>query len=331
MNILYAIQATGNGHISRAGQLLPHLNKYGKVDTFLSGGNSTLEPNFEVKYRSPGLSLYYGKCGKLSYLDCVRKNYFIKAFKMAKELPVEKYDVVINDFEYITSKACILKNIPSVHFGHQASFASENTPRPSNKSILGEYILKNYTKSSFNLGLHFDKYDDFIFPAVIKDEILQAEPKDLGYITIYLPSVKIDCILEQLKSLKYLSFQWFSHEISTIKKEGNITFFPIDNKLFTRSLIACHGLITGGGFETPSEALFLKKKLLCIPINNQYEQQCNGAALKKLGVSVIDDFDAKNFSKYVVDWIHLPDGHIQIKSNDIDSTLDYMFKNYPKS
>ncbi len=42
MKIFYAIQATGNGHISRAMELLPYLQRYGTVDIFLSGANSTL-------------------------------------------------------------------------------------------------------------------------------------------------------------------------------------------------------------------------------------------------------------------------------------------------
>ena len=42
MKILYAVQATGNGHISRAMELLPHLQKYGTKDIFLIGANSRL-------------------------------------------------------------------------------------------------------------------------------------------------------------------------------------------------------------------------------------------------------------------------------------------------
>jgi len=37
MKILYAVQATGNGHIARAIEMMPHLQKYGEVDVFLSG------------------------------------------------------------------------------------------------------------------------------------------------------------------------------------------------------------------------------------------------------------------------------------------------------
>ena len=67
MKILYAVQATGNGHISRAMELLPYLNEYGEVDIFLSGANSSLDFNFPIKYRSKGLSLYYTCKGKLDY------------------------------------------------------------------------------------------------------------------------------------------------------------------------------------------------------------------------------------------------------------------------
>ena len=58
MKILYAVQATGNGHISRAHQLYPYLREMGETDIFLSGSNASLQPDFPVKYRSKGLSLY---------------------------------------------------------------------------------------------------------------------------------------------------------------------------------------------------------------------------------------------------------------------------------
>ena len=59
MKILYSIQATGNGHISRAMELIPHLREYGNVDVFLSGANSTLALDAPIKYRSKGISLFY--------------------------------------------------------------------------------------------------------------------------------------------------------------------------------------------------------------------------------------------------------------------------------
>ena len=43
MKIFYAVQATGNGHISRAMELLPYFQRYGQVDIFLSGANNSLQ------------------------------------------------------------------------------------------------------------------------------------------------------------------------------------------------------------------------------------------------------------------------------------------------
>ncbi len=168
MKILYAVQATGNGHISRAMELLPYLQHYGKVDIFLSGDNSNLALDAPIKYRSKGLSLYYNCTGGLDYWQITKAFQLSRLKKEIRELPVEKYQLVINDFEYITAAACAKKGIPSVNFGHQASFQSDNTPRPEKRSITGEWVLKNYAKASRYIGLHFKKYDDFIFPPIIK-------------------------------------------------------------------------------------------------------------------------------------------------------------------
>ena len=63
----------------------------------------------------------------------------------------------------------------------------------------------------------------------------------------------------------------------------------------------CEGIITGAGFETPAESMFLGKKLMVIPIKGQYEQKCNAAAMKPFGVTVISEIDSKfkkNFEKW---------------------------------
>ena len=50
---------------------------------------------------------------------------------------------------------------------------------------MGEFLLKNFARASQYIGLHFDSYDDFIFTPVIKKEILQATPRNLGHFTVY--------------------------------------------------------------------------------------------------------------------------------------------------
>ncbi len=321
MKILYAVQATGNGHISRAMQLLPQLEQFGKVDLFLSGNNASLQLSGNVKYRSKGLSLFYTKCGGLSYSGMLWNNNIVRAMKEAKDLPVLEYDIVINDFEFITAESCRIHNKESIHLGHQASFLSEHTPRPSSKSIVGEFIYKHYCKTSHKLGFHFERYDDFILPPVVKNEIINGENCDLGHITVYLPSYQRHCIESHFRYHKDIVFHWFLEGTKKPFREENIIFYPIHNNLFTQSLLSCHGLITGGGFETPSEALFLGKKLLCIPIRDHYEQKCNGAALTRLGVMTLPDADSPDFFLQIQDWIdHSPNIRLN-EVNNIEETL----------
>lgn len=304
MKILYAVQATGNGHISRAMEILPHLQKYGEVDILLSGNNATLPLDQPVEYRSKGLSLYYSCKGTLNYFKTLSLTSYLQVLKDAKTLPVEQYDLVLNDFDHVTSLACSIKNKYSINFGHQASFMSPHTPRPDKLSKTGEWILKKYAKATHYIGLHFDRYDNFILPPVIKEKIWNANPSDKGYITVYLPSYCDKDLEEIFSPFSEITFHIFSRQSTFSRSIKNLTFIPVDNILFTESLIHCHGIITGAGFETPSEAMFLNKKLMVIPIQGQYEQKCNAEALSKLGVRALDKIDSGfpiHFNKWLQD------------------------------
>jgi uncharacterized protein (TIGR00661 family) len=253
-------------------------------------------------------------------------------FKLKKEiheLPVEKYDLVLNDFEYITAASCAKKKIPSIQFGHQASFQSVKTPRPEDKSSIGEWLLKNYAKASHYVGLHFEKYDDFIFHPVVKKEMLNAEPIDKNYISVYLPSYCEPQLEQIFHPLKEFRFQIFSRETKQQKNSRNIGFIPVDKNLFNQSLIHCTGIITGGGFETPAEAVHLGKKIMCIPIRGQYEQLCNAAALEKLGIICLKSID-ENFHSIFYNWIEekKPVGIDYSKS--IPEAFEYLFSIHDK-
>ena len=303
MKIFYAVQATGNGHISRAMEVIPYLQNYGEVDVFLSGSNSTLELGMPIKYRSKGLSLFYTCNGGLNYSRIIGQLSLPRIRKEINELPVHKYDLVLNDFDCITSLACSRRNIPSIHFSHQASFLSNKTPRPQKTSRAGEWVLKHYAKGTENVGLHFQPYDDFILNPVIKRKVLTSDPKDHGHITVYLPSYCLPELLHHFGGLKDFRFEIFTWEVNAAQKKGNITFRPVSSIEFSESMINCQAIICGAGFETPAEALYLGKKMMVMPIKGQYEQRCNAAALEQLGVKCFYQLDDK-FSKTFEDWMN---------------------------
>lgn len=311
MKIFYAVQATGNGHVSRAIELLPYLREYGKVDIFLSGNNANLQADLIPKFVSKGLSLHYGANGGLDYAKMIKQLALKRLYDEAKALPLKAYDVVINDFEPITALAAKLQKVSSIGFGHQASFQSAFVPRPSRKRLIGEMVLKHYAPATSYVGLHFEQYDDFIYGPVIKDTIEQAVPEDHGHITVYLPHYHDQLLKRVLLQLPQYRFEIFSRNMQVVVEDRNLLFRPIANQAFTQSLINCQGIITGAGFETPAEALYLGKKLMVMPIKGQYEQHCNAEALKLLGVEVIGRLDHL-FIQQFHNWIDQPSPQVKI-------------------
>jgi len=327
MKIFYAIQGTGNGHISRAEQLYPYLKKYGEVDFFLSGSNAQLNSSLPIKYKSNGVSLHYKTTGGMDY-GKISKSLSFNIYKEAKALPIEQYDVIINDFEFITSLACKFKKKKSIQFGHQASFQSKLTPRANSFNPIGNLVLDKFVQSTNYMGLHFESYDQHIYNPIIKDEVVQATISDEGHIAVYLPQYSIEFLKPYLLAQPNFHFEVFTKEVTQITNHKNIGFFPIENKSFTSSLIRCHGLITAGGFETPAEAMYLKKKILSIPILNHFEQECNGAAMKKLGVTVIKKIDAK-FNQVFTDWI-TAENKVQFNlTHSTDEIVKVLMQNIP--
>ena len=297
MKILYALQGTGNGHLTRAQKILPILENYGELDVFMSGTNSQLQlENYQLKHHQ-GLSLFYNQMGKVSYKRIFKENSFKSFWKEVNHFPIEKYDLILNDFEPITAHSARKKKKQIIGLSHQASLLFDETPKVKNRA--GEAILKYYAPTKQYYGFHFDRYNDSIFLPIIRDKIRNLNPKKEEYYLVYLPSFHPAEILECLSSIKDSNWKVFSPFVQKVTTEFNITIFPVDERLFTKSLENCTGVLCGAGFELPAESLYLKKKLFVIPIKGQYEQLCNCEALKQIGVDYAFDLDKTKIQCWV--------------------------------
>lgn len=300
--ILYAIQGTGNGHVARAREIIPILQKFGDLDIVLSGDQSEVDLPIAPKFRSKGLTFIYNRHGGVSYLKTLLKNNLLKIAGELWRFPVKDYDIIINDFEFITAWACKLKRKECIGMGHQASFRSSKTPRPLKKEWIGEAILKYYAPCSRAIGFHFDHFDHFVEKPVIRREIRNKKPRNKGHYTVYLPAFGDNSIAEFLLQIPDIQWEVFSKSTQTEYSKGNVTFFPISNEGFIQSFISCEGVFTSAGFETPAEAIFLGKKVMVIPIMAQYEQYCNAAALQAMGLPVIYKLDSQGLA-WLKNWI----------------------------
>lgn len=327
MRILYAIQGTGNGHLCRAMDVVPCLQERADVDILLSGTQADIQLPFDVKFRLKGLSFIFGKSGGVDLWQTFVHSKFRLFIQEVNSCPVNDYDLVINDFEPVSAWACSLKDKYCISLSHQAAVIHNMAPKSDEIDRLGKFILKHYAPSDISYGFHFKSYSPNIYTPVIRKQIRQQIVSNLGHYTVYLPSYDDTLLLQYLSRFPDVKWDVYSKHNSLVINENNVRIQPIDNENFIKSMASSEGVLCGAGFETPAEALFLKKKLLVIPMKNQYEQHLNAAALHELGVPVIKNIKEEN-DTHIRHWINSKD-IVQVNyENQINDIIENIINDY---
>tara|TARA_R100001143_G_scaffold52481_1_gene47628 strand:- start:11764 stop:12798 length:1035 start_codon:yes stop_codon:yes gene_type:complete len=302
MKILYGIQGTGHGHISRAREILPLLSEKAEVDVIISGYNCHMKLDSTDVIQKRGLSLAYDSRGSVSYLKTALQLKPITFIQDVQSINPTNYDLVISDYEPVTAWASLNSKTPGIALSHQASFLSKKSPRPNKKSFFAEQLLRNFAPCNQSIGFHFKRYDTFILPPIIRRDVLNIEPTRGDHITVYLPAFDHQLLIPIFHQFPEKEWHLFSPSCSKFFKDKNINVHPVGNESFLKSMKTGLGVVTSAGFETCAETMFLGKKLLTIPIRNQYEQHCNAEALKNMGVHVIYELDS-TFREKIADWL----------------------------
>ena len=303
MRILYAIQGTGNGHLSRAREIIPILKQMSDVDILVSGTQADVKLPYEINYQLKGMSFVFGKNGGVDLPATILQLSTRNMYKDIAELPVEDYDLILNDFEPVSAWACQQKKIPCISLSHQCAVLNKNAPKPKVKDLIGKAVLKYYAPCTDYYGFHFEAYDSNIFTPVIRSEVRAMIPENRDHYTVYLPAYDDERILSMLKNFDHINWHVFSKHTRKEYTSGNVAIHKIENEPFLQSMALGKGVLCGAGFETPAEALFLKKKLAVIPMKTQFEQQCNAAALKSMGVPVFKSLKEKHIDK-ISTWLN---------------------------
>jgi uncharacterized protein (TIGR00661 family) len=290
MKVLYAIQGTGNGHLSRAEEIVPLLNKHVDTTVLVSGTQSQIQSNFEVHYKKTGLTFLSGKNGNIDLLRTVFKSHPIDFLNEIRTFPARQFDLIITDFEPVSAWSALMHGVPCIEMSHQAGVIHPKSPKTTVNNRIGKYILNHNCPTKHKVGFHFDAFDENIYTPIIREALQNIETQYQDYYTVYLPAFHDEVILRflQLFPVKWEVFSKYTLSKNTI---NNVTFHPIDQESFQKHLINCKGVLCGAGFELPAEALYLKKKLMVIPMKGQYEQQCNAAVLEKMGVTVLESLN----------------------------------------
>ncbi|SDM04449.1 glycosyltransferase family protein [Kriegella aquimaris] len=298
MKVLYAIQGTGNGHLSRARDIIPILQKNKvNLDILVSGTQADIQIPYPIKYQLKGWSFIFGKKGGVDMWRTYVKTNSVRLQKEIKSIPVSDYDLIINDFEPVSAWACKQNQKRCISLSHQAAVLSPKAPQPKKTDRFGKFILRKYAPTTKQYGLHFKNYDDTIFTPIIRQDVRNITRTAGNHYTVYLPSYSDEKILNVLSQIKNVAWEVFSKHTDSDFFWRNITIRRIKNETFIKSMAESKGVLCGAGFETPAEALYMGKKLMAIPMKGQYEQQCNAAALMEMGVPIIKTLKTKHLDK----------------------------------
>ncbi|BCE01115.1 MJ1255/VC2487 family glycosyltransferase [Marinicellulosiphila megalodicopiae] len=319
MNILYAVQGTGNGHISRARSIVGKLKEQGASVDFVFSGRDNKEDYFDMEEFGDfkalhGVRLCMDK-GRLNILKTITTFSYAKLKKEIKSLDLSKYDLVLTDFEPISAWAAKQQNVPCVAIGHQYSFGYD-VPCEGD-SLLSRFIFKYYAPADRHIGFHWHHYNAPILPPLIHiiDKKIQASVVKTNQCLVYLVHENSQEMIVLLQQLPEIQFVYHCKDIDP-GIYANVTVKPFSREGFQRSLLKCNYIITGAGFEFPSEALQLGKSIMVKPVKGQMEQLSNAKALTQLGYATrIEKWDIQT----IRDWYQSSE---QVKVSFPDITED---------
>ncbi|WP_163134685.1 MJ1255/VC2487 family glycosyltransferase [Agarivorans sp. Alg241-V36] len=299
MRILYGVQGTGNGHITRARLLCSALKKQGiDVDVLMSGrvGQAPKVEEFGEYKSLKGISFHHqgGKVDKWATF----KDLSLKQFrKDIAELDLSGYDLLINDFEPVSAWAAKKQGLTSISISHQAAFLHDIPTKEM--GLWNRLLVRNFAPCEHNLGVHWCDFKQTIVPPLVEklDEL-----SNNGKILVYLPFESLEQIRPLLTRFTGHQFVCFHPEIKQAAIDENLELQPIHRENFLEILRSCAGVFCNAGFELPSEAMAAGKKLLVKPLFGQFEQVTNAYTLQSLGLAHI----AESLEPYILDsWLQL--------------------------
>ncbi|NVJ65505.1 MAG: glycosyltransferase [Gammaproteobacteria bacterium] len=299
MKILYGIQTTGSGHLSRALSVAHELIQAGhQVDGLLSGpqaGSHWDLSIFDSCQQLPGLSFEMVD-GKVSNLRTLKKLQLKRFIKDVKQLDLSGYDLVLNDFEPISAWAAKRQKITSISLSNQASF-KYSVPQ-TEPSIADKFVMKYFAPCKHYIGLGWHHFNSPILPPIVDIKALELKTIDDDHVLAYLPydePQKTIAIFNQVPEVPFKLYGPFEQQ----DVFGNVTLCPLSRAGFLKGLASCKGLITNAGFASVSEAFYLGKKVLVNPIKGQFEQESNAKMIEALGLGKATE---KLDSTAITDW-----------------------------
>ncbi len=295
-NILYGVNGEGAGHSTRAREVLTHLVAQGHrvhVASF-DRGLQNLKDQFDVT-EIYGFRFSYVN-NRVRYRRTIAKNLITipQARKSLSGLNSlvsrENINLVITDFEPLTCHVGHKQRLPviSIDNQHCLTNAVVSFPKQYRREAAAAKIVTKLMTPRANAYLVISfftapirKRNTFLFPPLLRREILEATPVEGEHILVYVTSPAPD--LARLLGSVRARFIAYGFGREGQNEQGNVTFKKPSLDGFFGDLVSSRAVIANSGFSLVTEALHLGKPYLAVPVSHQFEQIFNAYWLEKSG------------------------------------------------
>lgn len=344
-NILYGVNGEGAGHSTRAKEVLTHLAAQGHrlyVASF-DRGLQNLKDRFEVT-EIYGFHFAYVN-NRVRYQRTIARNLITvpqarrSLSRLSALVDDAGIDLVITDFEPLTCHIGHKHRLPviSIDNQHCLTNAIVSYPKQYRRDAAAAKIVTRLMTPRANAYLVISfftapirKRNTFLFPPILRQEILNARPTEGDHILVYVtsPAPDLAALLGSVRA-RFIAYG-FGREGQNEK--GNITFKKPSLDGFFADLVGAKAVIANSGFSLVTEALHLGKPYLAVPVSHQFEQIFNaywleksdyGAYWEKLNKERVESF-LYNLSHYRDSLASYP----RVGNNSLFEKLDSLIAGY---
>jgi uncharacterized protein (TIGR00661 family) len=301
--IIYAVAGEGFGHSSRSHLIGQRLIDAGNDVMFVGSKKSLL---YLKQYFGPrvkeifGLSFAYEK-GRIDKSETLKKNLLKlpEANKQNEELFKKHFepfkpDLVISDFEPFSAWWAWRNRVPfiSIDHEHMLTLCSlehqvKNWFSRITASVVTEchyvgavaYIIVNF----FEVPLRIDSA--ILAPPIIRPVVATLQPIRGEHILVYSTTGKGRDKLQQVLQ-KFDRQKFYVYGFNESAEYKNCIFKKRSTEGFLTDLASARGVIASAGFSLISECMYLRKKMLLLPLAGQYEQMINAHYIEKLNLGI---------------------------------------------
>ncbi len=319
MKILYGVNGEGMGHATRSEVVIGGLLADNDVRVMASGAAfKYLEPRLgEVsEVFGPSFAMDHGEIRRWATVThtvaAARRELPGSVRRWMAAVHEWRPDVVVTDFEPLSGIYARWSHTPlvcvdNIHMIDRCRHDDEITANAQEDYRIARAVTRAMVPTAGDYLITTFFYPPLLrgrtalVPPIVRPAIVEAEPERGDHLVVY--SGGSDELTDALRDCGVPSRVYGMRdgpEVGTT--DGDIEYRPRSIDGFLEDLVSARGVITGGGFSLLSEAVYLGKPVLSVPLHGQFEQLMNARYLEREGFGLCaPTIDAAALARFLGD------------------------------